>query len=112
LRAQCLTEIASYKKLERRGHEAAVERDRRRMAQAGGRMQPRGQLAEHPFGTVKHRAGMHHFLMRGLEKCRGELGLMVLCYNFTRALNLLGMDALRDYCARRKGNPARMAQYA
>jgi transposase len=112
LRAQCLTENAAYKKLERWQHEAAVERHRLRMAQAGGRRQKRGQLAEHPFGTLKHRAGMHHFLMRGLEKCRGELSLMVLCYNLTRVLNLLGLEALRDHCARRGGNPAKMAQYA
>jgi len=110
LRAQCLAENATYKKLERWQHEAAVERHRRRMAQAGGRMRQRGQLAEHPFGTLKHRAGMHHFLMRGLEKCRGELGLMVLSYNFTRVLNLLGFEALRDYCARRPGKPTEMAR--
>ena len=73
------------------------------MAQASGRMEKRSQLAEHPFGTLKHRAGMHHFLMRGLEKCRGELSLMVLGYNFTRMLNILGFEALRDYCARRPG---------
>jgi hypothetical protein len=112
LRTQCLAEKATYKKLERWGHEAAVERHRLRMAKAGGRMKKRSQLAEHPFGTLKHRAGMRHFLMRGLEKCRGELSLMVLCYNFTRVLNLLGLEALRDHCAQRNGNPAKMAQYA
>lgn len=112
LRAQCLTENATRKKLERWQHEAAVERHRLRVAQAGGRMKKRGELAEHPFGTLKHRAGLHHFLMRGLEKCRGELSLMVLCYNFTRVLNLLGIEALRDCCARRNENPAKMARYA
>lgn len=112
LRAQCLAEKARYKKLERWDHEAAVERLRRRMAGAGGRMRQRSQLAEHPFGTLKHRAGMHHFLMRGLEKCRGELSLMVLSYNFTRVLNILGLEALKGYCARRQGNPATIAQVA
>lgn len=24
------------------------------------------------FGTLKHRAGINHFLMRGLEKCSEE----------------------------------------
>lgn len=47
---------------------------------------------------------MNHFLMRGLAKCRGEFSLMLLGYNFTRLLNILGTDALRDYCARRPGN--------
>jgi len=107
LHAQCLAENATYKKLERWQHEAAVERHRRRMAQAGGRMQQRGQLAKHPLRTPKHRAGLHHFLLRGLEQFRGEFSHMALCYNFTRVLNLLGIAALREvYYARRQGKPA------
>ncbi len=52
----------------------------------------------HPFGTLKRRAGWDHFLMRGLEKSKGAFSLMVLGYNFTRVLNILGIDRLRDYC--------------
>jgi len=74
------------------------------MKGAKGIMKTRGSLVEHPFGTLKHRAGMHHFLMRGLEKCRGEFSLMASCYNFTRVLNILGVAAFRDYCAQRLGN--------
>lgn len=72
----------------------------------------RSSTVEHPFGTLKHRAGMHHFLMRGLEKCRGEFSLMALCYNFTRVLNLLGVAAFRDYCARRLGKGGEKPIYA
>ena len=32
-----------------------------------------------------------------LAKVRGELGLMVLCYNFTRVLNILGFDRFVAY---------------
>ncbi|MGH8552728.1 MAG: transposase [Methylococcales bacterium] len=46
-------------------------------------MKQRAALAEHPFGILKQRAGKSHFLMRGLEKCRGEFSLMVLAYNLT-----------------------------
>jgi hypothetical protein len=42
--------------------------------------------------------------MRGLEKCRAEFSLMVLAYNFTRVLNILGVDRLRDYCVQRSEN--------
>jgi hypothetical protein len=42
------------------------------MAQNSPRMKQRGARVEQPFGTLKNRAGIHHFLMRGLEKCRGE----------------------------------------
>jgi hypothetical protein len=82
------------------------------MKNAGSAMKARSQLVEHPFGTLKRRAGMDHFLMRGMERCRGELSLMVLCYNFTRVLNLLGLDKFRDYCARRYENGAKSFGYA
>ena len=64
-------------------------------------MRQRGALVEYPFGTLKRRAGWDHFLMRGLEKSKGEFSLMVLGYNFTRVMNILGIAGLRDYCARR-----------
>jgi len=34
-----------------------------------------------------------HFLVRGFDKVRGEWSLMALCYNFTRVLNILGLEA-------------------
>jgi hypothetical protein len=39
--------------------------------------------------------------MRGFDKVRGELGLMVLCYNFTRALNIVGLERLLAWFAAR-----------
>jgi hypothetical protein len=89
-----------------------VERHKQRMAQKPSIMKQRGSLVEHPFGTLKSRAGIHHFLMRGLEKCRGEFSLMTLAYNFTRVLNILGIDKLRDYCIQRSENTLKNAQYA
>jgi hypothetical protein len=55
-------------------------------------MRRRSAIVEHPFGTIKCRAGYRHFLVRGFNKVRGEWSLMALCYNFTRALNILGFD--------------------
>lgn len=55
-------------------------------------MRRRSAIVEHPFGTLKCRAGYRHFLVRGLDKVRGEWSLMALCYNFTRVLNILGFD--------------------
>jgi hypothetical protein len=46
---------------------------------------------EHPFGTLKTRSGWSHFLLRGREKVLAEWSLMVLSYNFTRVLNILGI---------------------
>ena len=42
--------------------------------------------------------------MRGFEKVRGEWGLMALCYNFTRVLNILGLDRFMAYLTKRHSN--------
>ena len=62
------------------------------MQGAGELMRRRSGIVEHPFGTLKCRAGYRHFLVRGFDKVRGEWSLMALCYNFTRALNILGFE--------------------
>ena len=98
LREQCLDEKAIIKQIHRWEHEAVVERHQQRMGLKPDMMKKRGALVEHPFGVLKHRAGMNHFLMRSLEKCRGKFSLMVLGYNLTDVLNILGVDALREYC--------------
>ena len=46
--------------------------------------------------------GWDHFLVRGLNKVSGEFSLMTLCYNFTRVINILGLDSFREYCEQRK----------
>lgn len=63
-------------------------------------MRRRAALAEHPFGTLKCRTGYRHFLVRGLDKVRGEWSLMALCYNFSRLLSILGLDRFPAYLAK------------
>jgi Transposase DDE domain len=43
---------------------------------------------EHPFGTIKQWMNQGAFLMRGLEKVRGEFSLTALAYNLRRVLNI------------------------
>lgn len=105
LKSVCLPEKTPQRKIFRSEHADTVDAHRRRMAAHGReRMRQRAGLAEHPFGTLKRWFGWDHFLVRGFEKVRGEMSLMVLGYNLMRALNVLGLDAFRDYCARRAGN--------
>lgn len=100
LRAHCLTERTSRRDVYRWEHEAVIERHRARMLHATAMMQRRKELAEHPFGTLKCRAGYRHFLVRGFDKVRGEWGLMALCYNLTRLMHILGMDGFIAALAR------------
>ncbi|WP_245454605.1 IS1182 family transposase [Bradyrhizobium sp. RP6] len=92
LKVRCLGSNAAYRTIGRWEHEDVLERHRARMQGAGELMRRRSGIVEHPFGTLKCRAGYRHFLVRGFDKVRGEWSLMALCYNFTRVLNILGFD--------------------
>ena len=100
LRRRCVTDKAPTRTVHRWEHEAVLERHRARMQGAQALMRRRAGLVEHPFGTLKCRAGYRHFLLRGFDKVRGEWSLMALCYNFTRVLNILGFDGFTAYLAR------------
>ena len=92
LRERCLSRKATTRIISRWEHEDVLERHRARMQGAGELMRRRFALVEHPFGTLKCRAGYRHFLVRGFNKVRGEWSLMALCYNLTRVLNILGFE--------------------
>jgi hypothetical protein len=99
---RCLPEKTPYRQLFRWEHEDVVERHRARMQTEGrARMRQRAALAEHPFGTLKLWLGWTHFLVRGLVKVGGELGLMGLCYNLRRSVSLFGVEAFASLCRAR-----------
>ncbi len=92
LKTRCLSPKAATRTVRRWEHEDVLDRHRARMKGAGELMRRRSGIVEHPFGTLKCRAGYRHFLVRGFDKVRGEWSLMALCYNFTRVLNILGFE--------------------
>jgi transposase len=92
LRTRCLGPKAASRTIARWEHEDVLDRHRARMQGADQLMRRRSAIVEHPFGTLKCRAGYRHFLVRGFNKVRGEWSLMALCYNLTRVLNILGFE--------------------
>ncbi|WP_040619139.1 transposase, partial [Rhodovulum sp. PH10] len=72
LRQRCITSKLGRRELYRWVHEDVLDRHRARMQDARTLMRRRSALAEHPFGTLKCRAGYRHFLVRGLAAVRGE----------------------------------------
>lgn len=98
-RIRCLSPEAKTRAVFRWEHEDVLDRHRARMRseEADGLMVRRFAMVEHPFGTLKCRAGYQHFLVRGFKKVRGEWSLMALCYNFTRVLNIIGFDRFVAY---------------
>ena len=104
LRQRCVTDKQPTRTVHRWEHEDVLERHRQRMKDAGPMMRRRAGLAEHPFGTLKCRAGYRHFLVRGFDKVRGEWSLMALAYNFTRILAIVGLDGFLAHLAKRIAN--------
>jgi hypothetical protein len=106
LRQRCLAEKGERREIERWAHEDVIERHQaRRRANGKDMMRRRKALAEHPFGTLKCRAGYRHFLVRGFAEVRGEWSLMALCYNFSRVLRIIGFDRWMALLARRAAKP-------
>ena len=48
----------------------------------------RKQTVEPVFGVIKEAMGFRQFLLRGMEKVRGEWELVCLAYNMKRLFNL------------------------
>jgi transposase len=106
LRGRCLAGKGARREIERWVDEDVIERHRARMRLAGeDMMRRRKALAEHPFGTLKCRAGYRHFLVRGFNKVRGEWSLMALCYNFSRVLRIIGLGPWMARLAQRAAKP-------
>ncbi|MBT9156576.1 MAG: hypothetical protein DDT37_01563 [Firmicutes bacterium] len=56
----------------------------------------RQMMVEHPFGTIKRTMNGYYFLLRTMQKVRGEVALLFLAYNLKRAINILGTGGLRQ----------------
>jgi Transposase DDE domain len=65
-----------------------------RIAQRPDILNQRRETVEHPFGTIKQWMNQGAFLMRGLEKVRGEFSLTALAYNLRRVLNIVAFSDL------------------
>jgi hypothetical protein len=53
-----------------------------------------GQIAEHPFGTIKHSMNQGYFLTRGLTNVRTEMSLTMLAYSIKRVIRILGVSRM------------------
>jgi len=93
LKPQCTTD-PRFHRIKRWEHEAVLERIEQRVKANSVILKLRKQLVEHPFGTLKFWNDQRHFLMKGLEKVKGEFSLSTLAYDIKRALNILGVKGL------------------
>lgn len=102
IKAQCTT--ADYRRITRWHGEAALDPMHKRVEAASSLMERRKALVEHPFGTIKIGMNQRAFLMRGLEKVRGEFSLSTLAYNIKRVVNIVGVEKLIETLGKRSAN--------
>lgn len=96
LRRRCTTAKKGNRRMYRWMHEGVIEAMKDRVRQNPGKIKLRGQLVEHPFGTLKRAMGHGYFLTKGLEKVSAEMSLSVLVYNMKRVLNIVGVERLLE----------------
>jgi transposase len=85
-KAACTT--GAYRRVSRLVNEAVVERQAIRTAAHPEIVAERKTIVEHVFGTLRN-WGHDTFLMKGVEKVRGEFCLSALTYNLRRVLGLV-----------------------
>ena len=91
LAAQCVTEKATVRTVQRDEYQAYRERTGRRMATPEGsaNYRRRAPVVEGVFGVIKHIMKIRRFLLRGLDKVRIEWHWICGAYNLKRLLNLM-----------------------
>jgi len=84
----------SFRSVSRLENEAVLDRMQARVAHRPDILSIRRETVEHPFGSIKQWMNQGAFLMRGLQKVRGEFSLTALAYNLRRVLNIVGFTEL------------------
>lgn len=73
-------------------YERTIKKVRQRCRENPKIIHQRSSIVEHIFGTMKQSFGYGGgFLLRSLEKVKGEFSLMALVYNIKRVQNILGV---------------------
>ena len=95
-RSLCTRSERGNRRVYRWEHASHIDALRERLAQDPSKLEKRKAMVEHPFGTLKRWMGHGYFLMRGLEKVRGEMAMSVLAYNIKRVCAILGVPRLLE----------------
>jgi transposase len=91
IKRNCTTR--AHRVIGRRDNEPVAERTAARVLAHPELMAKRREIVEHVFGSMRQ-WGHDTFLMRGLQKVRGEFSLTALTYNLRRVLNLVTTEKL------------------
>jgi transposase len=77
--------------IERSEHAPFVEWNRRNILANPELYKKRQAIVEHPYGTIKRQWGYSYILTKkGMERASADVGLILICYNLKRLMNLKG----------------------
>src|SRR5690554_551252 len=82
--------------IERSIYQEALDENQKRVEARPEYYRLRQQVTEHQFGTLKRQWGFTHSLMRGKQNVLSEVNLMMICYNLTRLMSILGPEVLKN----------------
>ena len=82
--------------IERSIYQEALDENQKRVEAKPEYYRLRQQVTEHQFGTLKRQWGFTHTLMRGKQNVLSEVNLMMICYNLTRLMSILGPEVLKN----------------
>src|SRR5690554_5333686 len=82
--------------IERSIYQEALDENQKRVKEKPEYYRLRQQVTEHQFGTLKRQWGFTYTLMRGKQNVLSEVNLMMICYNLTRLMSILGPGVLRN----------------
>ena len=90
LRTRCLLGKAVARQINREQYEMYRECHAQKMAtpEAQATYALRRHAGERPFAVIKHQFGLRQFLLRGLDKVRGEWSLVIIAWNMKRMFAL------------------------
>ena len=82
--------------IERSIYQEALDENQKRVEAKPEYYRLRQQVTEHQFGTLKRQWGFTYTLMKGKQNVLSEVNLMMICYNLTRLMSILGPEVLRN----------------
>ena len=98
IKAQC-TRSKDGRRITRWVDEDLLDEMEKRVQENSEKVKLRKQLAEHPFGTIKHLWDQGNFLTRKLPNVRAEMALTILAYNIKRVSKILGVSRMIEALA-------------
>ena len=95
VRALCTTN-KNGRFIERSIYQEALDENQKRVEEKPEYYRLRQQVTEHQFGTLKRQWGFTYTLMKGKQNVLSEVNLMMICYNLTRLMSILGPEVLKN----------------